>query len=58
MANQERNDGPEQYGGKVAELTDAMNRALNYRGRFGADENRDPKNAQRQIEVDRAQGGK
>lgn len=58
MENRERNDGPEQYGGKVAEQTEYANRALNYRGRFGSDANRDPKNAQRQIEIDRAQGGK
>ena len=59
--NSNRNDGSEVYGdgmgnsGKGSELADAMERALNYQGRF-APPQPDPKAAERQAEIDRVRG--
>ncbi len=48
----------ENVGSAIAEQTEMSRRALNYRGRFGSDENRDPKAAQRDADISRAQGNR
>ena len=46
----------EQYGGVIQQQSDMAQKALNYRGRFGADENRNPNAAEKQAEIDRVKG--
>ena len=53
MANSERNDGPEQYGGKVQEQADMAEKALRYQDRFN--QNREPNN-HNMGDVDKVKG--